>query len=160
MRLFQWKEKVDERERMEMYRNEHYIFWFFFWALALKVLVYKLILMAPAREYIFELAILLIAAVWMGIMDFRDGHYDYHTTPGWKSYLLYAGGFSVFFTVFMVAGGVHQGWLGSAGEILMVGAIEFVVFFVILYGLMAMVGAITKWRRKKLEEQLLSDEKD
>lgn len=158
MKIFKWKEQVDERERMEMYRNEHYIFWFFFWALAIKVLVYKLILMAPRREYIWELVILLIGAVWMGALDLKDGHYDYHTRPGWKSYLLYSVVFSAFFTVFMLAGGLHQGWLDGVSEIALVGVIEFVIFFVILYVAMAAVGAVTRWRRRKLEEKLLEDE--
>lgn len=160
MRLFRWKENVDERERMEMYRNEHYIFWFFFWALTLKILVYKLILIASWREYICELVILMVGSVWMVFLDFKDGHYDYHTTPGWKSYLLYTIGFSAFFTAFMVGGGIYRGWLENMREIVIVGAVEFAVFFAIIYATMAATGTITKWRRKRLEEELLKDEED
>lgn len=160
MKLFRWKEKVDERERAEMYRNEHYAFWFLFWALAVKVLVYRGILMAPLREYIWELAALLLVCLGLGICDLRYGHYSYHFTPGWRAYLMYSVGFALLFTGVMVAGGIYRQWIVTPREIAVVAAVEFLFMFALLYVLMIIVGAMTKWRRKKLEEKLLNEEND
>ena len=88
MRLFGKGKQADERERLEMYRNEHYIFWFWFWTLGMGVVAEKFIMKLPWHNYIVEFIIFLTGATAMAVLDLRDGHYDWYTEPGaagWRS---------------------------------------------------------------------------
>ena len=157
MRLFA-KKNVDERERMEMYRNEHYVFWFMWWATAVGILVRKYFFDVTFRQDAWIIAIFLITSVGLAYMDLRDGHYDCYTKPGWKSYLLYSIAFSLFFTGLVLVHGFRNGWYTSVQTIFVVGALTEIVLFIFLYVLMVCVGTLTKKRRRKLEEQLMDTE--
>lgn len=157
MRLFA-KKNVDEREKMEMYRNEHYVFWFLWWATGVGILVRKYFFDVTFHQDAWIIAIFLIASVGLAYMDLRDGHYDYYTKPGWKSYLLYSIVFSLFFTALVLANGFRNGWYTSVQTIFVVGAVTEIVLFIFLYVLMVCVGTLTKKRRRKLEEQLMDTE--
>ena len=50
MRLFRNKKVVDEREQMEMFRMEHYMYWFAFWALLAGIFFQIIFLDAPFRQ--------------------------------------------------------------------------------------------------------------
>lgn len=158
MRLFGKGKQADERERMEMYRNEHYIFWFWFWTLGLGVVAEKFIMKLPWQNYIVEFIIFLAGAAAVAVLDLRDGHYDYHMEPGWRSYLLYAVGFSVLFTGVVLVGGWYQGWLDGKSQLALVAAVTFAALFVMLYAWMAFIGSYVKRRRRKLEEELDNEE--
>ena len=88
--MFHKKKKLDERELMEMYKVEHYGFWFVFWALFISISVQIIFLEKPFAQMGSEWIIFMLMAVFSLIGYFKGGHYDYYTEPGWKSYLLYS----------------------------------------------------------------------
>lgn len=147
------KKKLDERELMEMYKIEHYAFWFLFWALFASIFIQMLFFEPSIKQIGGEWIIFMIAAVASSIAYYKGGHYDYFTKPGIKSYLLY----SIFFTIvadviIAIAFYVHHNYYNMIGFIITIvlyGLVTFVVIFVTL----ALSGEAIKKRRKKLEEQ-------
>lgn len=157
MRLF-GKKKMDEREQMEMYRMEHYAFWMLYWAQAASLVVHKLILDEPFINHAWEWSVFIAVSVWLIIVDIRRGNYDFYTEPGWRSYLIYAVGCSLFFGAVAIGSGIYKGWIESAKDALLVGVIEVPFLFIICYGALAAVGTLVKRRRKKLEEEFDEEE--
>ncbi len=157
MRLF-GKKVMDEREQMEMYREEHYAFWVLYWAQAVSLAIRKLILDEPFIDHAWEWGVFLAVSVWLIIISIRKGNYDYYTEPGWKSYLAYSVVFSLLFGAVAIGAGVYKGWIESVGDALLISVIEVPFLFVVCYGALAAVGTLAKRRRKKLEEAFDEEE--
>ena len=83
-RLFSKKKVVDEREQMEMFRIEHYMYWFTFWALLISILVQLIFMDALFRQVAGEWTVFLLMAAGLLIGELAGGHFDYNTRPGWK----------------------------------------------------------------------------
>lgn len=156
MKLF--GKKMDERERMEMYQNEHYAFWILYAGMAIGLIGRGLFLGEPFSQHVWEWLVFFVASLWLLFADFRRGNYDCFTKPGWRSYLLYASVFSVIFTVIAVASSVYKGWIDSVRDACLVGVIEFVFLFALTYASVAAFGELTRRRRRKLEESLDDEE--
>lgn len=152
MKLFGKKKVLDEREQLEMYKNEHYAFWFLYVVLVVGLVVRTFFFDATLLEYAWEWFAFLAVSIWLVAADFCRGNYDYFTRPGWKSYLMYSVIFSVLFTAIQVAMGVYKGRIDSIQVGCMAGLTEFVFLFVLTYAALAVFGEATKRRRKKLEE--------
>lgn len=158
MKLIRDKKILDEREQLEMYRSEHKIFWFMFWALVIETLMQKYILNAPLSQYAWEGLLLLVVSIWSLIVDFRHGRYDTISRPGWRSYLGYALSFSIVFTAITVYSSWSKGWLTTPGEIGTAAVVEWIFFFLLMYAALAVWGMLTQYRRKKLESQFQDEE--
>lgn len=156
MKLF--GKKMDERERMEMYQNEHYAFWILYIGMVVGLVGRSLFLGELLSQHIWEWLVFFVASLWLICADFRKGNYDSFTKPGWRSYLLYALIFSVIFTVVAVASSAYKGWIDSVRDAFLVGAIEFVFLFVLTYAAVAAFGELTRRRRRKLEESFDEEE--
>lgn len=153
MRLFKRKRKLDERELMEMYKTEHYAFYFLYFAIIGDMLVKAYFLDVPGSMYTWEVASIFLVSVWIIFSDFRRGNYDYFTEPGWRSYSLYALASAAFFTGILILSNIRRGWIRTTRQGLLAGAIVFFFLFVCCYGVLAVFGGLTKRRRKRLEEQ-------
>lgn len=153
MKLFGKKQIVDERERMEMYKIEHYMFWFVFWALIVSIFVQQIFLKADFSQVAGEWIVFMLMAVGTLIGDFKGGHYDYISRPGWKSYLAYSIAGTAAYVFLIIANGMMRGWYDSAADAALVGVVSGAGIFVILYVTFVIAGAWTKKRRKKLEEE-------
>lgn len=153
MRLFGKKKVLDEREKLESYKIGYYGFWFVFWALAGGLLFQNFWLGAPFSQYACEFFILIAAGVGMVAADVRRGSYDNWSEPGWRSYLAYSLIFATLFTVTILIGGWHRGWLSRVKDVCVVGAVNFVFLFVLVYATLALMGWLVKRRRKKLEDK-------
>jgi len=143
---------MDERERMEMYRIEHYAFWALYWSQAVSLVGHKLILDEPFMEHAWEWSVFLIVSVWLVIIDIRKGNYDYYTEPGWRSYLVYSVVTSLVFGAVGIGAGIYKGWIDSARDAVITGAVEVPFLFAVCYATLALCGTLAKRRRKKLEE--------
>lgn len=147
------RKKLDERELMEMYKIEHYAFWFLFWALFASLFIQLIFFDASFKQIGAEWIIFMIAAIASAIAYYKGGHYDYYTKPGIKSYLFY----SIIFTVVTdivtaIAIYVHHNYYNMTGYIITV-VLFGVVLFGIIFTTMALTGEAIRKRRKKLEEQ-------
>lgn len=151
--LFGKKNVVDERERMEMYKVEHYMFWFVFWALLVSIFGQLVFLRASFGQVAGEWIVFMLMAVGTVIGEFKGGHYDYVSRPGWRSYLAYSAGGSGAVVILILLNGVMRGYYDSVGDAVLVAVISGGVMFVILYASLAAGGQIIKRRRKKLEEE-------
>lgn len=152
-----FKNKIDERERQELYKIEHKIYWVMFALLIVEIFVQQVIMGAPYEQYAGELIALMVLCVLSCIMEMRGGHYDYFTKPGPKSYALYALITAVICTAWVVGFIVKSG----RAEVLVCvigGGICAVVVFGFTYVLLAIVGKEIMKRRAKLEAELEDDE--
>ena len=81
-RAFLNNKAVDEREQMEMFRIEHYMYWFTFWALLISIFVQLIFLDASFRQVAGEWAVFLLTAAGLMIGELAGGHFDYNTVAG------------------------------------------------------------------------------
>lgn len=156
MKLF--KKKMDERERMEMYRIEHYGFWILYAGVAISLIGRSMFLGESILEHMWEWIVFMVVSLWMLFADFRRGNYDSFTRPGWRSYLFYSGVFSVIFTMISLAASVYKGWIDSVRDAWIAGLVEFVFLFVLLYVTVGAFGELTRRRQRKLEDSLDDEE--
>lgn len=153
MGLFGKKKILDEREKLESYKTGYYAFWFMFWALAGGSLFQSVWLNAPFSQYACELFILIAAGAGTVIADVRRGNYDNFSEPGWRSYLAYSLIFAILFTVVVMIGNWHQGWLRQMKDVCIAGVANFVFLFMLIYVSLALMGWLVKRRRRKLEKE-------
>lgn len=158
MMLFGKRHIVDERERMEMYRIEHYMFWFVFWALLASIFGQMIFLKASFGQVAGEWVVFMLMAAGTLIGEFKGGHYDYISRPGWKSYLAYSVGGTAAVVILMLLNGIRQGYYDSVSDAALAAAVFGGFTFVILYLSLALGGELIKKRRKKLEEEFESDD--
>ena len=88
MKLFHNKKVVDEREQMEMFRVEHYMYWLAFWALLAGIFYQVIFMDASFGQVAGEWTVFMLMAVGLVIGDLAGGHFDYNGRPGWKYYLV------------------------------------------------------------------------
>lgn len=156
--LFGKRNVVDERERMEMYRIEHYMFWFVFYALLVCIFGQMIFMKASFGQVAGEWMVFMLMAVGTLIGEWKGGHYDYVSRPGWKSYLAYSVGGTAVVVILMLLNGIVQGYYDSAGDAALAAAVFGGSVFVLLYLSLAIGGELIKKRRKKLEEEFGDDE--
>lgn len=158
MMLFGKKHVVDERERMEMYRIEHYMFWFAFWALLAAIFGQMIFMKASFVQVAGEWIVFMLMAVGTLLGELKGGHYDYISRPGWKSYLAYSVVGTIAVVFLMLANGIRQGYYRSFGDAALVAAVVGGTAFVIFYVSLAVGGELVKRRRKKLEKEFEDEE--
>lgn len=151
--LFGKKNVVDERERMEMYKVEHYMFWFAFWALLVSIFGQLIFMKASFGQIAGEWTVFMLMAVGTVIGEFRGGHYDYISSPGWRSYLAYSVGGTAAFVLLILLNGMLRGYYDSIGDMALAVSVSGGIMFVLLYVSLSIGGALVKKRRKKLEEE-------
>ncbi|MBS6397385.1 MAG: hypothetical protein KH452_09600 [Clostridiales bacterium] len=157
MKLFNRKKKMDEREKMELYTIEHYMYWMVFWGLVISIFWQQIAMKAPFQQFAAEWIIFMIMAVGSVILEVRKGIYDEHSEPGWRSYLVYSLIFTAVFTILLLANGCRQGWYARWSDMLLAGGITAISLFVLIYGSLAVMGGLVKRRRRKLEAGLDED---
>lgn len=158
MRLFNRKKVVDEREQMEMFRVEHYMYWVTFWALFASIFGQLILMRAAFLQVAGEWTVFMVMAIGLVIGDMKGGHFDYRHQPGWKYYLVYSLIAAVGAMGLVLANGLVRGYYGSVSDawfsVLMVG----VEVLVLTFAAMAAAGTFVKYRRKKLEAEYEEDE--
>lgn len=132
MKLFNKKNVVDERELMEMFKVEHYVYWITFWAL-------------------------LISIFWQ--LFFVDASFS-QIGGEWKSYLFYsvmaavaAGGITLIRGMMI---DYYKDWGMAVSAVGRMGINTFLITFVLL----ALTGTYVKYRRKKLEDVYDDEDED
>ena len=154
------KKKLDERELMEMYKIEHYAFWFMFWALIASIFIQLMFFNSSFKQIGGEWIVLMISAIAISIAYIKGGHYDYYTKPGIKSYLLYSISFTIVFDVIIaITSYIHHNYYNMRGFIITV-SLSGVVLFIVLFVTLALTGELIKKRRKKLEEKFVESNKN
>ncbi|MBX4271784.1 DUF6773 family protein [Clostridium estertheticum] len=154
------KRKVDERELMEMYKIEHYTFWFMFWALLASIFIQLIFFDFSFKQIGGEWIVLMISAIASSIAYIKGGHYDYYTTPGIKSYLLYSLSFTIAFDVIIaIMFYIHHSYYNMKGFIITL-SLYGVVIFVVVFATLALTGEAVKKKRKKLEEKFVESNKN
>lgn len=157
MRLFRNKKVVDEREQMEMFRMEHYMYWFAFWALLVGIFFQIIFLDAPFRQVAGEWTVFMLMAIGLVIGDLAGGHFDYNSRPGWKSYLIWSLIAAAAVVGITLANGIRHGWYENASDVAMPLFILGLFTFLLTYIAIAAAGAFVKYRRRKLEEEYEDD---
>lgn len=146
------KRKIDERERMEMFKVEHYFFWFAFWGLLAALLIQQLFLGLDFSHVAGEWIVFMVMAVGSCIGYARKGIYDGGISkPGTKSYAIYSFAGSLLFSI-VIGLGMYFRWKTSIGVTLGCIAICFTFLFALLFVCLWATGTWIKKRRKKLEQ--------
>jgi hypothetical protein len=149
--MFKRKE-VDEREKMEMYKIEHYGFWLVFWGLLISIFVQMIAFDASFKEFGAEWIIFMVMAVTSAIAYGRAGHYDYYSEPGIKSSLIYAAVFTVIYdVVFGLYFYINDKYYNLTGLAIKIALCTVFMFFTILI-IQLIAGKVVTKRRKKLKE--------
>lgn len=157
MRLFRNKNVVDEREQMEMFRIEHYMYWFTFWALLVSIFFQLIFLDASFRQVAGEWTVFMLTAVGLMTGDLAGGHFDYNSRPGWKYYLVWSLLAAALVVGITLANGIRHGWYETVSDVAM--PLFFCGFFAFIFTYIALAaaGAFVKYRRRKLEEEYEDD---
>ena len=147
------KKNMDERELMEMYKIEHYMFWFAFWALFASLIIQTVSSGFNIRQMAGEFIVFMSMAVISCILYLRKGIYDTWSQPGIKSYLIYSIIFSMLTTIFVVVRNYYLGYVREIREMSIIAAIIEIFMFIVLFIVLSAFGEITKRRRNKLAKQ-------
>jgi len=154
------KKKLDERELMEMYKIEHYAFWFMFWALFASIVIQLIFCNSSFKQIGGEWIVLMISAIASSIAYIKGGHYDYYTKPGIKSYLLYSLIFTILSDVIIaIIFYIHHNYYNRIGFIITI-SLYGVVIFVFSFATLALTGEAVKKKRKKLEDKFVESNKN
>lgn len=156
--LFSKKKVVDEREQMEMFRIEHYMYWFTFWALLISLFAQIIFMDAPFRQVAGEWGVFLLMAAGLLIGELAGGHFDYNTRPGWKYYLAWSLLAAAAASGLALLNGIVHGWYESVSDVVRPLFILGVNTFLITYAALAAAGTFVKYRRRKLEEEYDEDD--
>lgn len=155
MKLFK-KSQLDEREKMEFYKAEHYGYYVMFFVVFAEVVIESYILNMSFRETIGELILLMAGSVTLIFNAVKHGNWDYIWKPNMKTYFWCSFVASLFFTLIFVFGKMRQFesvredlW----GHALPIGIFIFVSFFILCFAALALTGEMAKKRKKKLEEE-------
>lgn len=147
------KKNMDERELMEMYKIEHYMFWFTFWALFASLIIRVAFCGFNINQIAGEFIVFILMSVISCILYLRKGIYDTWSQPGIKSYFVYSLIFSILTTVFVVGRNYYLGYIKEMNDMIITAAVTEVLMFIFLFIVLFAVGEIAKKRRKKLAEQ-------
>ncbi len=155
------KEIVDEREKMELYKAEHYAYHIMFIIAAIEVLYECYFLNLSLKEMGGELIILFAGSVTMVYNSVKHGNWNYRYKPTFKYYLICSLIASIIVSIVTTAGKMVQYesvreniW----GRVIPIWGISFFILFILMFSTFAITGEITKKKRKKLEEELDEDE--
>lgn len=155
------KKKIDERELMEMYKIEHYIFWFMFWALLASIFIQLIFFDFSVKQIGGEWIVFMISAIASSIANIKGGHYDYYTNPGIKSYLLYSLSFTIVFDVIIaIIFYIHYNYYNNMRGFIITVSLYGVVLFVVIFATLSLTGEAVKKKRKKLEEKFVESNKN
>lgn len=157
MRLFRSKKVVDEREQMEMFRIEHYMYWLTFWALLISIFVQIIFLEGSFWQVAGEWTVFMLMAIGLVIGDLTGGHFDYNSRPGWKYYLSWSLIAAVAVVGVTLVNGIRHGWYESASDVILPLFFLGAQAFLFTYLALAAAGAFVKYRRRKLEEEYEDD---
>ncbi len=147
------KKNMDERELMEMYKIEHYMFWFTFWALFASLIIQAAFCGFNINQIAGEFIVFILMSVISCILYLIKGIYDTWSQPGIKSYFVYSLMFSILTTVFVAGRNYYLGYIKEMNDMIITAAVTEVLMFIFLFIVLFAVGEIAKKRRKKLAEQ-------
>lgn len=159
MRLI--KKTVDEREELELLKIEHICFWFLFWGLFISIMVQSF-MNAPFTQFAPEWILFMLSCLGMGIGLLRKGLWDYYTTPSLKTYFVTS--LITTFVVGIIFGiSKYKSYDVFREDIFGMLLPTVLIFsgsvFVLVFGVVFVVGQLTLRRRKRLEEKY-NDEKE
>lgn len=156
-----FESKLDERQTLEFLRSRKTALWIAYVMLLLSIVIQSWILGLSISYYAGELIIFMVVGIYIIISDIRRGEWSdvSHMQPGIRSYLFWAAGSSVAFSVLygIIMYMRYQEAEGMKVLLPSVG-IFFISIFLLSFGMLALVGTLTKKRRKKLDESSWNDE--
>jgi hypothetical protein len=157
MKLFHNKKVVDEREQMEMFRVEHYMYWLAFWALLAGIFYQVIFMDASFGQVAGEWTVFMLMAVGLVIGDLAGGHFDYNGRPGWKYYLVSSLTAAAAVVGITLVNGIRHGWYESVSDVVIPVGTLGALTFLFTYTAVAAAGAFVKYRRRKLEKEYEDD---
>ena len=152
---------VDERQRMDFLNAEHYAFWAMLITAGIALIIQSYLLNMELKQYIGELAILIVGCAVSLIESIRKGNWDYHTQPNVKNYFKISAFASVIATVIFSIGKLYSYEMireNVVGLLLPISGIFFISIFLLCFGVLALTGSLAKKKQKILEKQFLEDE--
>jgi hypothetical protein len=145
--------KIDEREKMEMYKIEHYAFWLLYWGILISILVQMIFFDANFKSIAGEWIVFVLCSLSVSIAYAKGGHYDYFTKPGIKSSLIYSLIATLIYDVLMGSYlYLNNHYYNTVGLLFTMLFQTIFIFSVILVTLL-LVGNYVKKKRKKLENE-------
>lgn len=156
-----FESKLDERQTLEFLKSRKTALWIAYVMLLLSIIIQSWILGSSISYYAGELIIFMVVGIYIIISDIRRGEWSdaSNMKPGIRSYLFWAAGSSVAFSVLygIIMYMRYQEAEGMKVLLPSVG-IFFISIFLLSFGMLALVGTLTKKRRKKLDESSWNDE--
>ena len=154
-----FKQVVDERQEMELYKIEHVCFWIVFWLLLGRIMVQSMFLNAPFSQWGFEWVIFMICCGGVIVGCYKKGQWDLYSKPTTKNYLIYSligsGAFAVIYAITMyVNNDYFKGNLAALGALT---ALIFAMLFALIFAALLITGSLIKKRQKKLEAEFSDD---
>ena len=147
------KAKIDEREKMEMYKIEHYAFWFLYWALLISMVIQMIFFDITFKSIAGEWIVFVVTSICISIAYAKGGHYDYISTPGIKSSFIYALITTIIYD--LVVGSyfyLNHNYYNITGFILTM-LFQTILIFTLIIVVLLIVGNYIKKKRKKLEDE-------
>ena len=145
-RIFETKNVLDEREMQDLYRIEHWGLWLMYALLCASVVV-QLLMGADFARLAGELVVIGVSSIALIAAYARYGIWDTHARPSVRGNAVYAAVSAV--AVALVTLGRRRAWPGA----LLVGAGTFVLCFLLLTGMMLLVGRSQRQRERELEDE-------
>lgn len=156
-----FESKLDERQTLEFLKSRKTALWIAYVMLLLSIIIQSWILGLSISYYAGEIIIFMAAGIYIIISDIRRGEWSDagNMKPGIRSYLLWAAGSSIAFSVIygIIMYIRYKETEGMKALLPSVG-IFFIFIFLLSFGMLALVGTLTKKRRKKLDENFWNDE--
>lgn len=162
MRLFK-KSKLDEREKMEFYKAEHYAFYVMFFGVFLEVVIESYILNMSFRETIGEIILMFAGCATLIANAVKHGNWDYTFKPNIKTYFWCSFVVALIFSCIATFGKMMQYEVVREniwGRAVPIAVIMFLSLFVLCFIALAVTGEMAKKKKKKLEEEFSDDTDD
>lgn len=156
-----FESKLDERQTLEFLKSRKTALWIAYVMLLLSIIIQSWILGSSISYYAGELIIFMVVGIYIIISDIRRGEWSdvSNMKPGIRSYLLWASGSSAAFSViYGIITYVRYQETEGMKALLPATGIFFIFIFLLSFGMLALVGTLTKKRRKKLDENSWNDE--
>ena len=149
--------KIDEREKMEMYKIEHYAFWLLYWGILISILAQMIFFDANFKSIAGEWIVFVLCSLSVSIAYAKGGHYDYFTKPGLKSSLIYSASATIIYDgligIYIYANHHYYNLLGFAITMI----IQTILIFTLTFALLLLTGRMVNKRRSKLADEYLDE---
>lgn len=150
------KKIVDERQELELMKVERTGFWIMWTVLIISLLVQSLFLGASPKETAGENIAFLSGCLIIVIGCVKKGLWGYDSAPCMKTYLSASLIGTLIFTFLLGAGLACNG----SEHVLFICSLFAIGIFLLMFGVLFLMGTYTKHRQKKLAGQFGEDDTD